>query len=328
MTITPQDIQSKQFHVRLRGFDVDEVDNFLEKIAEEFLILSLENKQTLEKIESLEKEIANFRNKEQTFQSAILSAQKISDEMQEKSRHESEDILNTAKLEAEKLEKMAREEAEKLRTETRQESARIKQEAEDKSKTIVEDAQSRIVNLTEEINSLIEMKDRILSELRQFLSSSMAKLTETVPEGLNSLEPLPIPELSKPQTSPSPDAADHGTVFSQSRDNQLPESGLEDNLYEKIELPDEQITFEEAPDEAFSLSDDSPETLDVSDFEPLGGDAEQETLEVAIDEDPEIDLDPNIAIPDLDGDMLFTLEDPMDELEPSVSIKDDDKSGA
>ena len=35
MTITPQDIQSKQFHVRMRGFDVDEVDKFLEKVAEE-----------------------------------------------------------------------------------------------------------------------------------------------------------------------------------------------------------------------------------------------------------------------------------------------------
>ena len=50
MTITAQDIQSKQFHVRMRGFDVDEVDKFLEKIAEEFLIITLENKQILEKI--------------------------------------------------------------------------------------------------------------------------------------------------------------------------------------------------------------------------------------------------------------------------------------
>ncbi|MFN2368859.1 MAG: DivIVA domain-containing protein, partial [Desulfurivibrionaceae bacterium] len=86
MTITPQDIQAKQFHTRMRGFDMDEVDKFLETVAEEFLVVTLENKQLLEKVETMNKELANFRNKEQAFQSAILSAQRISDEMQAKSR--------------------------------------------------------------------------------------------------------------------------------------------------------------------------------------------------------------------------------------------------
>ena len=110
MAITPQDIQSKQFHVRMRGFDVDEVDKFLEKVAEELLIITLENKQILEKIESMEKELANFRNKEQAFQTAILSAQKISDELQTKSRQKANERIDEAKAEADELRSVARDE--------------------------------------------------------------------------------------------------------------------------------------------------------------------------------------------------------------------------
>ncbi|MCF6289798.1 MAG: DivIVA domain-containing protein [Desulfobacterales bacterium] len=54
MAITPEDIQHQEFQVRLRGFDMDEVDTFLEQVAEELYALLRENDQLRERIRELE----------------------------------------------------------------------------------------------------------------------------------------------------------------------------------------------------------------------------------------------------------------------------------
>ena len=60
MILTPQDIQSQQFHVRFRGFDVEEVDTFLERVSEDLLTLMQENKQLKAKVEALTGDVEVF----------------------------------------------------------------------------------------------------------------------------------------------------------------------------------------------------------------------------------------------------------------------------
>lgn len=309
MTITPQDIQSKQFHVRMRGFDMDEVDKFLEQVAEELLIVSLENKQLLEKIDTMEKELANFRNKEQAFQSAILSAQRISDEMQARSRQEAEEIVITAKKTAEELESRTRLEADALIEKSQHEAKELRVNAEAESRRITDEAKNQHLELTSSINSLIEIKGRIISDLRQLLNNYLDHIDQAVPTGLNALEPLlqvhgpaEVPDHGDKYVSPE----EEQPVFSDVT-GRLEEDDLED-LYEKIDFPAERRSAPAAADQ------DQPATLDISDLEPL--DFEDEG-----DLSPPFPID---TIPD-DEEMLFSLEDPLDELEPSVSINDDDK---
>ncbi|MFC1845341.1 DivIVA domain-containing protein [Thermodesulfobacteriota bacterium] len=57
MKITHQDIIDKEFRVKFRGFDMAEVDTFLEEVAEKFFKLSEENTQLNEKILALQEEI-------------------------------------------------------------------------------------------------------------------------------------------------------------------------------------------------------------------------------------------------------------------------------
>lgn len=304
MTITPQDIQSKQFHVRMRGFDMDEVDKFLEKIAEELLIVSLENKQLLEKVETMEKELANYKNKEQTFQSAILSAQRISDEMQAKSRQEAEEIKTTARESADELESRTRQEVDELVEKSQQEAEELRINAENEARQILEDSKKENKELINNINSLIEIKDRVMTDMRQLLNNYLDHIDEAVPTGLNALEPLPQVEEAPSATSHDTTSQEESTVPALAEN--IEESDLED-LYEKIELPD-QIDDTSLDDQ------DQPATLDITDIEPL-----------ELDED---DLTPSIPIADFDDneELLFSLEDPLDELEPSVSIKEDDKN--
>lgn len=291
MTITPQDIQAKQFHVRMRGFDMDEVDKFLEKIAEDLLIVSLENKQLLEKVESMEKELANYKNKEQAFQSAILSAQRISDEMQHKSRQEAEEMVATARENAAELASSSRLEVDELIEKSQQEAADLKANAEMEASRILADSQKEHEDLTNHINRLIEIKGRVMADMRQLLNNYLDHIDEAVPTGLNVLEPLPQPEQARqpaddivPSQEAQPGFASQSAPF---------DEDIDDDLYEKLDLP-EQID----PDYLDDL--DEAATLDITDIEPMD----------STDND----------------NILFSLEDPLDELEPSVSISEDDKT--
>lgn len=103
MTLTPEDIQSKQFHVRFRGFDVEEVDGFLEQVAESYLMLLEENRTLKGKIDSMTQDLEVFKQDESSFKNAIVSAQKVVDEMKKKSRSEANRMLMQANAEVNQL---------------------------------------------------------------------------------------------------------------------------------------------------------------------------------------------------------------------------------
>jgi len=57
MKITPQDIIDKEFRVKFRGFDMAEVDAFLEEVAENFFKLTEENTLLHEKVLALQRDL-------------------------------------------------------------------------------------------------------------------------------------------------------------------------------------------------------------------------------------------------------------------------------
>lgn len=57
MKITPQDIIDREFRVKFRGFDMAEVDAFLEEVAESLFRLTEENTQLHEKVAALQQEL-------------------------------------------------------------------------------------------------------------------------------------------------------------------------------------------------------------------------------------------------------------------------------
>ena len=62
MEMTPQDIIDKEFRVKFRGFDMAEVDTFLEELAENFFKLTEENTLLHEKISALRRDLGTARS--------------------------------------------------------------------------------------------------------------------------------------------------------------------------------------------------------------------------------------------------------------------------
>jgi len=103
MKITPLDIQQQQFKVRFRGFDVREVDLFLEQMSENFEALQRRNQEQADEVGRLSNEIQGYKKREETFRRAMLNSQKVLDQMKENARKSAELIIAESELKAEKI---------------------------------------------------------------------------------------------------------------------------------------------------------------------------------------------------------------------------------
>ncbi len=103
MKITPLDIQQQQFRVRFRGFDMVEVDNFLEVVAGEFEGLLKENNQAKEEDRRKAARISELEKGEKELRETLVGAQRICEEMKENARKEGDLILEDAKANARKI---------------------------------------------------------------------------------------------------------------------------------------------------------------------------------------------------------------------------------
>ena len=109
MRITPLDIQQKQFPIKFRGFDVEEVYAFLEIVREEMEALIRENSMLKESVSRLEGQLREFKDMEITLRETLLTAQQMVEDYKNNSIKESELIMREAEMKAETMIKLAQE---------------------------------------------------------------------------------------------------------------------------------------------------------------------------------------------------------------------------
>lgn len=114
MRITPLDIQQKQFPIKFRGFDVEEVYAFLEVVREEMEDLIRENASLKEKIFSIEKQMKEYSDMEATLRETLMTAQQMVEEYKTNARKEAELISREAELKAEAMLKESQEKVVKI----------------------------------------------------------------------------------------------------------------------------------------------------------------------------------------------------------------------
>lgn len=100
MKLTPLDIRHKEFRRAVRGYSDEEVDVFLDEVADEFERLFQENIDARERIEQLEEHLAQYEGLKETLQQTLISAQQQAEEMKSNARKEAELILKDAGLKA------------------------------------------------------------------------------------------------------------------------------------------------------------------------------------------------------------------------------------
>lgn len=103
MRITPLDIQQKQFPMKFRGFDVEEVYAFLEVVREEMEDLLRENASLKEQVHRSENQIKEYRDMETTLRETLMTAQQMVEEYKTNARKEAELLIREAEMKSDSL---------------------------------------------------------------------------------------------------------------------------------------------------------------------------------------------------------------------------------
>lgn len=94
--ITPMDIHNKEFEIGFRGYDKASVDAFMAELVHDYETLYRENREMTDKIEQLEKRIAQYEKMEATMNDALVLAQETGENVKNSARKEADLIIQEA----------------------------------------------------------------------------------------------------------------------------------------------------------------------------------------------------------------------------------------
>lgn len=94
--LTPLDIENVRFQKALKGYNVDEVDNFLDQLSADYEKLYKENLEYKEKIEESKRELEHYKTVEQTLQNTLILAQTAADDVKKVAEQKAEQIIRDA----------------------------------------------------------------------------------------------------------------------------------------------------------------------------------------------------------------------------------------
>jgi cell division initiation protein len=103
MKISSIDIQRQKFQVKLKGFDQEEVRNFLITVAEQIEELSRENDIFKQEIERLREVLSDYEDRDRILKNTLVTAQKTSETMLLNTKKEGDLIIKEAEFKAMKL---------------------------------------------------------------------------------------------------------------------------------------------------------------------------------------------------------------------------------
>lgn len=103
MPLTPLDIHNKEFSRGFRGYDEDEVNEFLDQVIKDYEALIRENNDLKEKATAMQERLDHFSNIEETLSKTIIVAQETADEVKSNAKKESQLILKEAEKNADRI---------------------------------------------------------------------------------------------------------------------------------------------------------------------------------------------------------------------------------
>ena len=202
MDLTAREINEKQFHDAWRGYNQEEVDDFLDAVGDTLDRTLRENAMLLERVRDLEQANTTSREREEMLSKTLVSAQQAAEEAIGKARARAEQLIGEAEARA----KRAREEMQERVQQAEAEIKRRSEEAEREHARRTEETEREHATRQRELEATIErlraqeteLKQRLKAFLQQQLSA-VERLVESPREDA----PEPQPGQQRPQARPS-----------------------------------------------------------------------------------------------------------------------------
>ncbi len=114
MRITPLDVRGHRFALKMRGYDKEEVQSFLNFVSEEFEKVVNEVNRLREEAAQLKASLGDLTERERILKETLFTAQKLSEDMKEEAKKEGRLVLREAELRGQKLVEQAQKKVSQL----------------------------------------------------------------------------------------------------------------------------------------------------------------------------------------------------------------------
>ena len=197
MPITSLEIKDKTFSTRFRGFDQEEVDEFLDIVVRDYEDLVRSNHDKDLHIKSLEERLSYFDEMKDSLSQSVLIAQDTAERVKQAASERSNNIIHQAEQDAQRLLEEAKYKANEILRHATDNAKKVAVETEElKNKSRV--FHQRLKSTIESQLAIVESSDweDILRPTATYLQTSDEAFKEVVSEVLG--EPIPAPIEEEP----------------------------------------------------------------------------------------------------------------------------------
>ena len=189
MAISVKDIQEKEFGTQASGgYNIEQVDDFLDEISEQMAALVRENLELNKQIKALEADVkaarlaaeaaeaktpdynekSYFANLQNAMRESLIGAQRIADETMEEANRKAQKTVGDAQVQADQITVSAKEKADALVSQAQQEADQL-----------TADAQGRLETLEKKYEALKTAAANYKAEFSRILDQQATALRES-----------------------------------------------------------------------------------------------------------------------------------------------------
>ncbi len=316
MPIKPLDVRRKEFKNSLRGYDQNQVDDFLDSVADEFERTYTDNVRMRDEISNLRERLDQFEDLEGSIQSALIHAEQAAKDLRESAKREADTLRESAKREAELTVR----------------------EAQSRSHQMLADSSSRIDRVQESYEALREAKQKFASEFRYLLHSYLEvmdnadvatakEIESSLRDRLDTESIALVHEAAAHEESPAAETSDAEAVDQETSEPVPHEDGEQDGGYEETPSPEPSTHHDADATQPFVMqSTDETSEQGTSEIEQQTEEpAEVEAVETDAVEAEEPEIEPASARNDVDHETVVSESPAVEEVdreEPGLSSEE------
>lgn len=197
MALTPLDIQNKTFPTKMRGYNQDEVDDFLDLVVRDYEELTQRNRELEKAVKHSEEKLEYFNELKDALNQSIIVAQDTADKVKTSASKESEVIVTSAQNKADELVANAEKRAHQLTTDAEEKARKILTDATEKARqlaTETEDLKKKTRVFHQRISLMLESQleqvkspewDEILQPFSSYVTDSHEVIKEVLEKQLD-----------------------------------------------------------------------------------------------------------------------------------------------
>ncbi|MHA8138662.1 DivIVA domain-containing protein [Lactobacillaceae bacterium Scapto_B20] len=162
MVLSPQDIHNKEFSIKMRGYNIDQVNDFLDQIIKDYQITIKQNDDLRSALNDTQGQLKHFNDLQNSLNQSILVAQQAADQVKDNADNEAKVTIDNAN-----------QQAQSILEDANQQSDEKVNNANQHANEIISAATKQVSQLSAEISTLKQSAQMFRNKLSTMLKSQL-----------------------------------------------------------------------------------------------------------------------------------------------------------